>query len=107
MCAPDSDGKGETQHAQPDSRKWMQVFPPQVICERGVAIGQFHRGFVSVLCVGLEKAQSIVLELHRILGTTEIGLQGLDAFFQMSRRQMSISQGHSDIAVPSQCGNFC
>jgi hypothetical protein len=61
---------------------------------------------VSVLCVCLEKAQSIFLELHGILGTAQMGLQGLDALFQMSRRQMSISQGHSYVAMPSQCGNF-
>jgi hypothetical protein len=45
-------------------------------------------------------------ELQKMLGTAQIGLQGLDAFYQMLRRQMSISQGHSYVAMPSQCGNF-
>ena len=83
-----------------------QVAPPRVICERGVPIGQFLRRFVSVLCVCLEKARSTLPELQRMLCTAQIGLQGLDAFFQMSRRQMSISQSHSYVAMPSQCGNF-
>jgi len=35
-----------------------QITPPRVICEWGVPIGQFRRGFVSVLCVCLEQAHA-------------------------------------------------
>ena len=81
--------------ATPPHAEGNQVSPPGVICEDGVTTGQFRT--CCCVCASLccacawRRREPCFLELHRMLGTTEIGFEGLDAFFQMSRRQMSIS----------------
>lgn len=84
-----------------------EVALPRVICERGVPLGN-SAGVLYLCCAcAWRRRNPCLLGLHRMLGTTEMGLEGLDAFLQMSRRQMCISQGHSDVAVPSQGSNLC
>ncbi len=68
----ESDGLRKARRCAPRPRCGSQVAPPQVICERGVPIGQFRWCFVSVLCVCLVQAGRQLQEVTALAGHRDI-----------------------------------